>query len=319
MSGQLFTRYYLTEGIKSTTRSALRRRQTCQAFGQGVRPPLRRPPTLTGQPKRGRHRAGAYPPGAGSCLDGPTTCRSRARPATRTSPICFCSPTRTPRRAPPATSNPDQRYARRAGGRGEQAVRTPPRRPRRGRSLFRARTPHGQILRYLAYGRDTPTDGGDPVGHPYQRRRMASLRPARASPRHRLPRGRSRRRLPARRRRRVTHVQPVVPPRLLRPGGRARPTPFLERALEEGRRYEQQVARDLSRVVFERAFPGLAQALADTGNHRSMCRSGRRRSFSSTGCCSCSTPRTAVCCPSTTPATTTTGCAHRCAITSPAA
>ena len=40
---------------------------------------------------------------------------------------------------------------------------------------------------------------------------------------------------------------------------------FLERALEEGRRYERQVAQDLSRVVFERAFPSLAQALADAG------------------------------------------------------
>ena len=40
---------------------------------------------------------------------------------------------------------------------------------------------------------------------------------------------------------------------------------FLERALEEGRRYERRVAQDLSRVVFERAFPSLAQALADAG------------------------------------------------------
>ena len=32
---------------------------------------------------------------------------------------------------------------------------------------------------------------------------------------------------------------------------------FLETALAEGRRYEQQVAQDLSAVVFERAFPRL--------------------------------------------------------------
>ena len=38
---------------------------------------------------------------------------------------------------------------------------------------------------------------------------------------------------------------------------------FLETALAEGRRYEQQVARDLSDVVFERAFPRLVQALAE--------------------------------------------------------
>ena len=43
------------------------------------------------------------------------------------------------------------------------------------------------------------------------------------------------------------------------PGGG--PT-FLEVALAEGRRYEEQVARDLSSVVFERVFPSLVQALA---------------------------------------------------------
>ena len=37
---------------------------------------------------------------------------------------------------------------------------------------------------------------------------------------------------------------------------------FLEAALEEGRRYEQQVAQDLSGVVFERVFPRLVQAIA---------------------------------------------------------
>ena len=38
---------------------------------------------------------------------------------------------------------------------------------------------------------------------------------------------------------------------------------FLEAALEEGRRYEEQVARDLSSVVFERVFPRLVAALAE--------------------------------------------------------
>ena len=38
---------------------------------------------------------------------------------------------------------------------------------------------------------------------------------------------------------------------------------FLETALAEGRRYEQQVAQDLSDVVFDRAFPQLVQALAE--------------------------------------------------------
>ena len=39
-------------------------------------------------------------------------------------------------------------------------------------------------------------------------------------------------------------------------------TIFLEDALAEGRRYEEQVARDLSTVVFERVFPRLVRALA---------------------------------------------------------
>ena len=61
--------------------------------------------------------------------------------------------------------------------------------------------------------------------------------------------------------------RPVVRPQFLRPWQAGATQTFLERALEEGRRYEQQVAQDLSRVVFERAFPGLAQALAGAGDH----------------------------------------------------
>ena len=49
---------------------------------------------------------------------------------------------------------------------------------------------------------------------------------------------------------------------VLRPGATA---PFLELALAEGRRYEQQVAQDLSEVVFARAFPNLVRALLDAG------------------------------------------------------
>ena len=40
-------------------------------------------------------------------------------------------------------------------------------------------------------------------------------------------------------------------------------TTFLEAALSEGRRYEEQVAQDLSGVVFERVFPSLVNALAN--------------------------------------------------------
>ena len=50
---------------------------------------------------------------------------------------------------------------------------------------------------------------------------------------------------------------------LLQPGAA---TTFLEDAQAEGRRYEQQVAQDLSTVVFESAFPNLVKALVDAGD-----------------------------------------------------
>ncbi len=43
-------------------------------------------------------------------------------------------------------------------------------------------------------------------------------------------------------------------------------TTFLEAALAEGRRYESEVARDLSGTVFERVFPALVRALAETSS-----------------------------------------------------
>ena len=50
-------------------------------------------------------------------------------------------------------------------------------------------------------------------------------------------------------------------------------TSFLKAALDQGRRYEEKVAQDLSSVVFERVFPKLVQALADaTGDDLSRVR-----------------------------------------------
>ena len=51
-------------------------------------------------------------------------------------------------------------------------------------------------------------------------------------------------------------------------------TTFLEDALAEGRRYEEQVARDLSSVVFERVFPRLVRALAQAGGDAAGSRPG---------------------------------------------
>ena len=47
---------------------------------------------------------------------------------------------------------------------------------------------------------------------------------------------------------------------VLREGAR---TTFLQAALDEGRRYEERVAADLSGTVFEKVFPSLVGALAD--------------------------------------------------------
>ena len=129
----------------------------------------------------------------------------------------------------------------------------------------RARTPHGQILRYLRTAEDAP-EGGARWGI--------------------LTNGGLWRLYDQRARPRATGYFEVDLADALQPGAeddlqafnllfrrdsfvkRAGATDtFLERALAEGRRYEQQVAQDLSRVVFERAFPGLAQALAETGDH----------------------------------------------------
>ena len=49
---------------------------------------------------------------------------------------------------------------------------------------------------------------------------------------------------------------------------------FLENVIEEGRRYEEKVAHDLSSVVFDRVFPKLIEALANNcGNNLSDARS----------------------------------------------
>ena len=47
-------------------------------------------------------------------------------------------------------------------------------------------------------------------------------------------------------------------------------TTFLEAAIAEGRRYEESVAQDLSSVVFERVFPRLVAAIADAAGSDSL-------------------------------------------------
>ena len=259
MSGQLFTQYYLTEGIKSTTRwhsSAAnvqgfrdRVRQRYDAIHahsspneaateqELIRPVLELLGWTDYLPQRGTARNEDIPdlllfPDAGS----------KARAA--------------------ATSDPELRY-------GDALVVEESKRfglpldARDEHDVVRARTPHGQILRYLRTAEDA-SDGGTRWGI--------------------LTNGGVWRLYDQRARPRATGYYEVDMADILRPGAedglrtfnllfrrdsfvrRAGATEtFLERALEEGRRYERQVAQDLSRVVFERAFPSLAQALADAG------------------------------------------------------
>ena len=125
----------------------------------------------------------------------------------------------------------------------------------------RASAPHAQILRYLATA-DTVTDGQlrwgiltngsvwrlydqktRPRATAYYEADLAAL--LTADDEDGL---------------RAFHLLFRRPAFVRRPGAAAT---FLETALDEGRRYEQRVAQSLAGVVFERVFPSLVQALAD--------------------------------------------------------
>ena len=129
----------------------------------------------------------------------------------------------------------------------------------------RAGTPHGQILRYLATA-DTVsegrirwgilTDGG--VWRIYdQRARPRASSYFEVDLAHLLAAGGDDDDL------RTFELLFRRDAFVLQPGAA---TTFLEDALAEGRRYEQQVAQDLSSVVFESAFPNLVKALVDAGD-----------------------------------------------------
>ena len=124
-----------------------------------------------------------------------------------------------------------------------------------------SRTPHGQILRYLSTAeRDTDgdlhwgflTDGGVWRLYDYRARPRATAY-YEADLGEMLESGDDDRL-------RVFYLLFRRDSLVLRDGAVAT---FLDTALAEGRRYEEQVAQDLSSVVFERVFPQLVQALAD--------------------------------------------------------
>ena len=124
----------------------------------------------------------------------------------------------------------------------------------------RSRTPHGQILRYLSTA-ETETDGDLHWGF-LTNGGVWSLYDYRARPRatayyeanlgEMLESGDDDRL-------RVFHLLFRRDSFVLRKGAVAT---FLDTALAEGRRYEEQVAQDLSSVVFQKVFPRLVGAMA---------------------------------------------------------
>ena len=258
MSGQLFTQYYLTEGIKATTRwnssaanvqpfrdRVRQRYDTLDAYSSPneavteqelIRPVLELLGWADYLPQQG------------------TSCNEDIPDL-----LLFASADSKGRAA---RSEPDQRYSDALVV--EESKRFGlPLDARDEHDLVRARTPHGQILRYLRTAQDY-SDGGARWGI--------------------LTNGSVWRLYDQRARPRATGYFEVDLAEIFRRDDedglrtfnllfrrdsfvrRAGATEtFLERTLEEGRRYERQVAQDLSRVVFERAFPSLAQALADAG------------------------------------------------------
>ena len=124
-----------------------------------------------------------------------------------------------------------------------------------------SRTPHGQILRYLSTAeRDTDgdlhwgflTNGGVWRLYDYRSRPRATAY-YEADLGEMLESGDDDRL-------RVFYLLFRRDSFVLRDGAVAT---FLDTALAEGRRYEEQVAQDLSSVVFEKVFPKLVEALAD--------------------------------------------------------
>ena len=99
------------------------------------------------------------------------------------------------------------------------------------------------------------------MGHPDERRRVAPLRPPRPPARIRLLRDRPREALQSDNEDGLRLFYLLLRRSSFTPQ-RGATVSFLETALLEGRRHEQQVAQDISGTVFERVFPALVRALA---------------------------------------------------------
>ena len=313
MSGQLFTQYYLTEGIRSTTRwhsSAA----NAEAFRDGVQ---RSYDALkqSHDPNEAVTEQELIRPvlellGWADYLPQQGAARNEDIPDL----LLFAGADSKARAA--ARSKPDQRY-------GDALVVEESKRfglpldARDEDDVVRARTPHGQILRYLstadAVSEDRIrwgilTNGGvhgvsttsAPVPAPPATSRSISRISSSPTPK--------------------TVCAPSICCSAATPssGGRARRTLFWSARWRRAGATSSRSRKTFRGSCSSAPFPASRrpwQTPAAGTSHKSA----RRRWCSSTGCCSCSTRRTGDCCPSTTPATTTTGCERRCATTSPAA
>ena len=264
MTGQLFTQYFLTDGIRTTPeweaaapRLAAFRRDLVQAY---------EPFTSLHQPNEAVTEQDLIRPVLAS-LGWTDYLPQQAAAGHEDVPdhLLFAdAPSRT--RAA-ARSNSEDRYrdalivqeSKRFGLALEQRSRT---------DGLRGGTPHGQMLRYLTTA-DVVSEGRIRFGI--------------------LTNGRVWRLYDRRARTRASGFFETDLAHALRPGseeelriflllfGRASftlqgtaTTTFLEAAIAEGRRYEESVAQDLSSVVFERVFPRLVAAIADAAGADSL-------------------------------------------------
>ena len=290
MPGQLFTDYFLSEGIQSTDEwaASLATPREIEAFREGLRRPYEalsraRDPneSVTEQelilPVLELLGWTDYLPHQGTALnedipdyllfpDAASKERAGARPSTEARYRDAVVVEESKRFDLPLDASGRDARPRPVGPSGPRLFELPADYDGGARTEGRSRTPHGQMLRYLSTA-EIESDGRIRWGF-LTNGRMWRLYDYRARPR-------------------ATsyfeaYLDDVVQPGnehehwlrvfyllfrrdsfILRDGANRT---FLEEAIAEGKRYEEQVAQDLSGVVFKEVFPGLVRALYAASN-----------------------------------------------------
>ena len=260
MTGQLFTHYFLTDGIKATGEWPASAIAAADAFRRSLAG-IYRDFAQYHQPNEAVTEQDLIRPVL-DLLGWTDYLPQQGSPtATRISPTTSSSPTPNPRPSPPAGPIQSAPLPCMPPSSRRASVSACPSMPGTADDRVQAGTPHGQLLRYLSTA-DIESDGNIRWGI--------------------LTNGRLWRLYDHRCRPRASgyfeaDLQQILDQDdddalrtfflffrreafTLRPGSTAT---FLESAIAEGRRYEEQIAQDLSGVVFERVFPDLVQALAD--------------------------------------------------------